>query len=110
MDTTEKEKLTRLRRALSAAYFHRDSEGIEAADHLTWKIMADVRALIPAEINGMASRLFESLVWKFVPVACALTILLAIMAVRIKDHPGREIAYVLIQEASDSSLYALYNR
>jgi len=66
----------RLKKMLVSAYFDKEEDAV--VDGWQKKVMADIRKIGP--LNGKENffKLFDRFVWRFVPAACALIVVLTV--------------------------------
>jgi hypothetical protein len=100
----------RLGKALQKTYYERRHIEIEPSEFWIVGVMSQIRRIgrLNTEIDFWT--LFEKMIWKFIPAAVALVLLLGVAFTQI--HPAREnvVADIYSEENLDSGLYAYYDQ
>ncbi|UCF83769.1 MAG: hypothetical protein JSV50_21845 [Desulfobacteraceae bacterium] len=108
MKSIKEEDFVKLRKALAAAY--REKEKTEVDELWQSRVMGHIRNLGPLYPKTGYFELFQGLVWRFAPVACALVLLLGAAVAQLDFVSDYELAKIFIEDPADFSLLALYNR
>ncbi len=105
--TLGEEKQRRLRRVLAAAYQRRETAVV--SDWWERSTMARIRNLAsPGRAPGYLDRL-EPLVWRLVPVAGMLTLLLLLAVTRMDIGLAPETAQLLTEDPADFSFLSMWS-
>ena len=77
-----------------------------------WRVgvMSEIRRI--GRLNGEIEywALFEKMIWKFIPAAVALVLLLGVVFTQIDASPENLMADIYAEESVDSGLYAFYDQ
>ena len=98
-----KEKQKKLKKTLTAAYYAKEKAAVN--EHWQIRVMSRVRSLSPLNAKTNYLELFERFVWKFAPVACLLTLVLAIILTKLDFVSDYEIAKAFMEDPLDFSLF-----
>jgi len=100
----------RLGKALQQTYYERRNIEIEPSGFWMVGVMSQIRRIgrLNTEIDFWT--LFEKMIWKFIPAAVALLLLLGVAFTQIKPAPENIIADIYSEENLDSGLYAFYDQ
>jgi hypothetical protein len=105
MKTIKHEDHVKLRKALASAY--QGKENAEVGDLWQVKIMEHIRNIEPFYTQPSYLDLFQQLVWKLAPVACALVFILGIILSQVNFMPDFEMAKMFLEDPANYSLFAL---
>jgi hypothetical protein len=100
----------RLAQVFRHAFYERRRIEIKPSDFWTVEIMSEIRRIgrLNAESNFWS--VFERLIWKFIPAAIALVLLLGVALTQIDPVPDNVVADIYSEAQLDSALYAFYDR
>ena len=106
----DRKSTERLGQVLRQAFFERRRIEFKPSEFWLVEVMSEIRRIgrLNAEIEYWA--LFEKLIWKFIPAAVALVLLLGVAFTQIDSSPDNIIADIYAEESIDSGLYAFYDQ
>ena len=106
----DRKSAERLGKALQQTYYERRHIEIEPSEFWMVGVMSEIRRIgrLNTEIDFWT--LFEKMIWKFIPAAVALVLLLGVAFTQIDPAPENTIADIYSEENLDSGLYAFYDR
>ena len=101
------DKYDRLKEMLVSAYFQKEADSIGAG----WqkKVMADVWKIGP--LNGKENffMLFDRLVWRFVPAACVLIVILTVYLFNFGLISEYDMSMLFISDPIDFTVIQLFD-
>ena len=106
----DRKSTQRLRQVFRQAFLERGRIEFTPSESRVVEIMSEVKRigrLNAPEIDFWM--LFEKMIWKFIPAAVALVLLLGVVFTQINFSPDNIIADIYAEESIDSGLYAYYN-
>lgn len=98
-----KEKQKKLKKTLTAAYYGKEKAEVNGLWQI--RVMSRVRSLGPLNVKTNYLEFFEGFVWKLVPVACLLILVLAIILAKLDFVSDYEIAKAFMEDPLDFSLF-----
>ena len=100
----------RLGKALQQTYYERRHIEIEPSGFWMVGVMSQIRRIgrLNTEIDFWT--LFEKMIWKFIPAAVALVLLLGVAFTKIEPAPDNIVADIYSEENLDSGLYAFFDQ
>lgn len=101
-----KDKMAKLREALTAAY--REREVVSTGELWEARVMGHVRSLGVAASPANFSALFGRFVWRFAPVACILIVTLAIGLANLNYAPEYEMAATFMTDPIESTVEQIW--
>ena len=110
MRRLEQKSTERLRHVLQQAFAEQKQVEFKPSEFWHVGVMSEIRRIgrLNAEIEYWT--LFEKLIWKFIPAAVALVLLLGVAFTQIDSPPENIIADIYAEESIDSGLYAFYDQ
>ena len=108
MKSIKKEDLIKLRKALATAYH--EKEKAEADELWLARVMGHIRSLGPLYPKTSFFEMFQGFVWRLVPVACILVLLLGAAITQLDIVSDYELTKVFLEDPADYTLLALNNR
>jgi hypothetical protein len=110
MKHPDRKSTERLRQVFRQAFYERTRIEFKPSEFWLVGVMSEIRRIgrLNAELDFWM--LFEKMLWKFIPAAVALVLILGVVFTEI--HPAREniIADIYSEENLDSGLYAYYDQ
>ena len=106
MKSLKKEYLSRIRKALRAAYH--EKENSETGDLLRVRVMGHVLSLDPPAPQTAYLELFQQLLWKLTPVMCGLVVVLGLALAKMDFIESYELAKSFVNDPADFILLTLY--
>ena len=103
-----KAKAQKLRLILAQAHKNRRSEPPEPGPAWRAELMSRIRELEPAAARVEQWANLERMVWRLVPAAGVVALIMAILLSVSPAAPNRQLASLLNPETVESSLYAYY--
>ena len=80
MKKLSKDRLEKLRKAFSVAYYER--ENVEVSQDWATGVMSQIRAIGWLDAGAGYLELLESMIWRYAPVACLLILILGVVIIR----------------------------
>lgn len=108
MKSIKKEDLIKLQKALATAY--REKEEAEVGDIWPARVMGHIRSLGPLYPKTSFFEMFQGFVWRLVPVACILVLLLGAAITQLDIVSDYELTKVFLEDPADYTLLALNDR
>jgi hypothetical protein len=108
MKSIKKEDLIKLRKALATAYH--EKEKAEGDELWLARVMGHIRSLGPLYPKTSFFEMFQGFVWRLVPVACILVLLLGAAITQLDIVSDYELTKVFLEDPADYTLLALNNR
>jgi hypothetical protein len=110
MRRLEQKSTERLGHVLRQAFSEQRRVEFKPTEFWRVGVMSEIRRIgrLNAEIEYWA--LFEKLIWKFIPAAVALVLILGVAFTQIDSSPENIIADIYAEESIDSGLYAFYDQ
>ncbi|UCE54221.1 MAG: hypothetical protein JSV31_01905 [Desulfobacterales bacterium] len=106
----DRKSIERLGQAFRQAFYERRRIEFKPSEFWIVGVMSEIRRIgrLNAEIDFWT--LFEKMIWKFIPAAVALVLLLSVAFTQIDPAPENIIANIYGEENLDSGLYAFYDQ
>ena len=100
-----REKRRRLRAVLSTAYEQREKQA--PAPDKAWRdrVMNNLPGTAQRAVREDAWSVMERLVWRLVPAAGVVALLLAVLVLQSAPEPTGDLASLYVNDVGDSSLY-----
>ena len=108
MKSIKKENLIRLRKALATAYHKK--EKAEIGELWQSSVMNKIRSLGPLNPKTGFFEVFQGFVWRLVPVATILVLLLGGAVIQLDIISDYELTKVFLEDPADYTLLALNGR
>ncbi len=108
MKSIKEEALIKLRKALAAAYH--EKEKAEVDELWLTRVMDHIRNLDPLYPKTNFFEVFQGFVWRLVPVACILVLLLGAAITQLDTVSDYELTKVFLEDPADYTLLALNGR
>ena len=110
MKHLDRKSAERLRHVFRQAFYERGRIEFKPSKFWIVGVMSEIRRIgrLNAEIDFWT--LFEKMIWKFIPAAIALVLLLGVVFTQIDPAPENIIADIYSEENLDSGLYAFYDQ
>ncbi len=97
----------RLKKVLVSTYFEKEDDA--AGDGLRNKVMADVRKIGPLNGKDNFFRLFDQFVWRFVPAACAIIVILTVYLFNSDFISEYDMSMLFINDPIDVAVVQLFD-
>jgi hypothetical protein len=108
MKTIKKEDLIKLRKALSTTYHEKEKDEVDEV--LPARVMGRIRSLDPLYPKTGFFEVFQGFVWRLVPVATILVLLLGAAVAQLDIVSDYELTKVFLEDPADYTLLALNGR
>ena len=105
----DRKSAERLGQALRQTFYERRRIEIKPSKFWIAGVMSEIRRSGPLNAESDFWTVFEKMIWKFIPAAVALVLLLGVVFTQINFSPDNIIADIYAEESIDSGLYAYYN-
>ena len=105
----DRKSAERLGQALRQTFYERRRIEIKPTKFWIAGVMSEIRRSGPLNAESDFWTVFEKMIWKFIPAAVALVLLLGVVFTQINFSPDNIIADIYAEESIDSGLYAFYN-
>lgn len=103
-----RDRRQQLRRLLSEAHRQRPDDVLRPTPAWRRRLMSRLAQAAEAPLRVDPWAAMERLVWRLVPAACALTLLLAVWVSRVGPDPAGEWSRIMSADAAVSGLYTYY--
>ena len=103
-----KDKKERLRLILTEAHRRKQAQGPKPSPAWRQGVMKQLTGLSGRAVRIDPWAAMEKMVWKFVPAAGALALILAILVSQVGADPASETVRILTADSSQSGLYSFY--
>ena len=100
----------RLGQALRQAFYEKRRSEIKPSEFWIVGIMSEIRRVGRLNAESDFWTAFERMIWKFIPAAVALVLLLGVAFTQIDPVPDNIVADIYNEANLDSALYAFYDR
>ena len=110
MRQIDRKAAKRLLKAFKHAFYERGRVDIDPGEFWTIGVMSEIRRIGPLKGQNDFWALFERMIWKFIPAAVAIVLLLGVAITQIGPAPDNIVADIYSEANLDSGLYAFYNR
>ncbi|MBN1848619.1 MAG: hypothetical protein JW932_08540 [Deltaproteobacteria bacterium] len=104
MKSMNKENLAKIKKMLTVAYY--EKETVEIGESWKSRVMASIQDLRPSHQVDFIE-VFQRILWRLVPVACGLIILLGIAVSQMNLISDYELVDMMFEDPADYSLLAL---
>jgi hypothetical protein len=110
MKHLDRKSTERLRHVFRQAFYERGRIEFKPSKFWIVGVMSEIRRIgrLNAEIDFWT--LFEKMIWKFIPAAAALVLIIGVVFTQIERAPQNIIADIYSEENLDSGLYAFYDQ
>jgi hypothetical protein len=106
----DRKSAERLGHALRQAFYERRQIEIKPSKFWLVEVMSEIRRSGPLNAESDFWTVFEKMIWKFIPAAVALVLLLGVAFSKIEPAPDNIVAEIYSEENLDSGLYAFFDQ
>jgi len=106
----DRKSAERLAKALKQSFYERRRVDIDPGEYWTIKVMSEIRRTGPLNGQNDFWTVFERMIWKFIPAAVAIALLMGVAITQIGPAPDNLVADIYSEANFDSGLYAFYDR
>lgn len=111
MTHLDRKSAERLGQALRQAFYERRRIEFKPSEFWIAGVMSEIRRIGRLNAESDFWTVFEKMIWRFIPAAVALLLLLGVAFTQIDPAPYNNVADIYYNEENlDSGLYALYDR
>jgi hypothetical protein len=108
MKTIKEEDLIKLRKALATAYHEKEKNEVD--ELLVTRVMGRIRSREPLYPKTGFFEVFQGFVWRLVPVAIILVLLLSAAIAQLDTVSDYELTKAFLEDPADYTLLALNGR
>lgn len=105
MRPSHRKSTEKLGHALRKAFKERSRVEFKPSEFWRVGVMSEIRRIGPLNAEIDYWTLFEKMIWKFIPAAVALVLLLGVAFTQIDAFPDNLIADIYAEESVDTGLY-----
>ena len=106
----DRKSAQRLGQAFRHAFYQRRRIDIKPTTFWTVEVMSEIRRIGRLNAESDFWSVFERLIWKFIPAAVALVLIMGVAFTQIDSAPDNVVADIYSEAQLDSALYAFYDR
>ena len=106
----DRKSAQRLGQIFRHAFYQRRRIEIKPTDLWTVEVMSEVRRIGRLTAESDFWSIFERMIWRFIPAAVALVLLLGVAFTQIDPVPDNVVADIYSEAQLDAALYAFYDR
>jgi hypothetical protein len=106
----DRKSAERLGQALRQAFYERRRTEIKPSEFWIVGVMSEIRRSGRFNAGNDFWTVFERMIWKFIPAAVVLVLLLGVAFTQINSAPDNIVADIYSEANLDSELYAFYDR
>ena len=110
MKQSDRISAERLAKAFKQTFLQRKRIDIAPPELWTIGVMSEIRRIGPLNGQNDFWTLFEKMIWRFIPAAVAIVLLLGVAISQIDPAPDNIVADIYREANLDSGLYAFYDR
>jgi hypothetical protein len=110
MRQLDRKSAHRLGQAFRHAFYERGRIEIKPTEFWTVEVMSEIRRIGRLTAESDFWSVFERMIWRFIPAAVALVVLLGVAFTQIDPVPDNIVADIYSEAQLDSALYAFYDR
>jgi len=110
MKNLDRKSTERLKQVFRQAFYERGQVEFKPSELWLVGVMSEIRRIGGLNVEIDFWTVFENMIWKFIPAAVALVLLLGVAFTQIDPAPENIIADIYSEENLDSGLYAFYDR
>ena len=101
----DRKSTEKLGQVLRQAFREKGRVQFEPSEFWRVGVMSEIRRIGPLNAEIEYWRLFETMIWKFIPAAVALVLILGVAFTQFDASPDNLIADIYAEESIDSGLY-----